>query len=76
MQEKNMGHTCPLGRSRVTVRQSQQIRTIFKSVHKNIIDVLSISFLKILGAKHNPVRSSSDQHLYFLVNFKHNFLLQ
>ena len=31
------------------------------SVHKNIIDILSISFLKILGAKNNPVRSSNDQ---------------
>ena len=35
---------------------------IFESVHENIIDVLSISFLKILGAKNNSVRSSSDQY--------------
>ena len=33
--------------------------------------MLSISFLKIFGAKNNPVRSSSDQ-----TNFKHNFLLK
>ena len=38
---------------------------IFESVHKNIIDVLSISFLKILGAKNNPVRSSSDQYTQY-----------
>ena len=29
---------------------------------KNIIDILSISFLKIFGAKNNPVRFSSDQY--------------
>ena len=34
----------------------------FESVHKNITNILSISFLKILGAKNNPVRSSSDQY--------------
>ena len=66
MQEKNMRHICPLGRSRVKVRQSQQIKTMFESVHKNVIDVLSISFLKILGAKHNPMRSSSNQYCIVL----------
>ena len=34
----------------------------FRKCTKNIIDVLSISFLKIWGAKNNPVRSSSDQY--------------
>ena len=45
-----------------------------------MIDIFSISFLKILGAKNNPVRSSiSDQYYYFLrksIFFKHNFPLK
>ena len=32
------------------------------SLHKNITNILSISFLKILGAKNNPVTCSSDQY--------------
>ena len=57
-----------------------RIQYIFENVQKNIIDIFSTSFLKILGAKNNPVRSSiSDQYYYFLrksILFKHNFPLK
>ena len=50
----------------VKVRQAQQI--FFDNVHKIIMNILFISFLKIFGIEKNPVKSSISDQCYFMPN--------
>ena len=54
---------------KLKIRQTQQ--THLKNVHKNIINILPISFLKLRGggAKYNPVGSSICDQCYFDVKY-------
>ena len=53
-----------LGQILVKSTTSQQI--LFENVHKNIIYILSISFLKLWGGgEFNPVRSTISDQCYF-----------
>ena len=52
------------------VRQTQQI--LLKNVHKNILNILSIYFLKLFfgwGAENNPVWSSISDQCYFYADY-------
>ena len=54
------------------VKSTTNSTKLLENVHKNIINILSISFLKLGGGENNPVGSSISDQCYFNVNYDQN----